>query len=174
MALKLPTGNALSATEFERRGGEWNPHVHWIVPTHEPIEASFVQRLIDEFASEVEAYSALPIFRKETFCIELQFRDDDVGKRCSQKYLRAFRKGGEVVKTKQALATKPKKRLYRNRMYRLPDGELFWYFMKYDGHGFLSGWVYNSLEDELETKVVHRSVLEQAELIRKGKEPWAM
>lgn len=174
MALILPTRNALSAPEFERRGGEWEPHVHWIVPTHEPIEADFVQRLLDKYASDVEAYFAGPIFDEQTFCIELQFRDDDVGKRCSQEYLRAFRKGGEVVKAKQAMATKPKKRLYRRRMYRLPDGELYWYSMKFDGHGNLSGTVYNALEGEFEKKVVHRSVLEESDLIPKGKEPWAM
>lgn len=59
-------------------------------------------------------------------------------------------------------------------MYRLPDGELFWYYALWDRHGNLIGKVYDSLNDCLRNEIVHRSVLESAELIPKGEEPWIL
>src|SRR5690606_34969106 len=79
-------------------------------------------------------------------------------------------KKGEKAKTTK----KTSKRLYLYRMYRLPDGEYFFYFGKWDSHGKLIGKVYDGSVDHLLNKIVHRSLLEESELIPKGEEPWVM
>lgn len=174
MHISLRTHDALPAPEFERRGGRWEPHIHWIVPTHDEIESTFVQALLDKYASKVEAYSILPCLDGDTFCVELQFHDESVGDRCRTEYMRGFGKSGCVPKQKQARSQKAKKRLSSHRMYRLPDGELFFYFAKWDRHGNLVGKVHDDREGHLRNKIIHRSVLEEAELIPKGEEPWVI
>lgn len=166
--------DALSAPEFEKRGGKWNPHVHWIVPTNDEIEADFVQGLLDKYSKHVEAYFIQSVFDPETFCVELQFRDEEVAENCRKEYMRGFGKGGAVPKAKQALPKKAKKRLYKNRMYRLPDGQLFWYYALWDHHGNLIGKIKDELAGCLCNKIIHRSVLEEAEMLPKGEEPWIL
>lgn len=174
MAITFQIDTAITAEEFERRGGEWQPHTHWIVPTHDEIVAEFVQSLLDKYAADVQAYAVSRILDGDTYCVELQFHDDAIGEHCDREYKRGFSKGGVVPKQKQARSKKTKKRLYSHRMYRLPDGELFFYFAKWDGHGNLVGKVYDEIEDNLRNKIVHRSVLEESVLIPKGEEPWVL
>lgn len=176
MAITLQIDTAITAQEFERRGGKWQPHIHWIVPTHDEIEANFVQALLDKYAADVESYSILPYLDDDTYCIELQFHDESVAERCRTEYIRGFGKGGCVPKQKQkqAPSKKAKKRLYTNRMYRLPDGEYFFYYEKWDHHGNLVGKVYDEIEGHLRNKILHRSVLEESVLIPKGEEPWVL
>lgn len=172
MPVSFQFHDALSAPDFERQGGKWDPHVHWILPTNDEIEADFVQRLLNKYCEHVEAYFIHPVFDNDTFSVELQFCDQEIGKRCHREYMRGFGKGGAVPKAKQARPNKAKKRLYKNRMYRLPDGEMFWYYALWDHHGSLMGKIYDGINDRLQNKIVHRSVLESAELIPKGEEPW--
>jgi hypothetical protein len=100
-----------------------------------------------------------------------------------REYQAGFGKGGYVPKKKQALNVKsgpgPRKRLFKNRMYRLPSGQFFWYYALWDGHGNLVGKV--EVLDRprrggvpLGNKIIHRSALEEAELIPRGQEPWAL
>lgn len=174
MTITFHIHDALSAPEFERRGGKWSPQIHLTVPTHDEIEAQFVQGLLDKYSEHVEAYFIAPVFDGQTYSVELQFRDDDVADRCAKEYRSGFGKGGAVPRAKQAKPKKATKRLLKNRMYRLPDGELFWFYAKWDGHGNLMGKICDPLEDCLHNKVVHRSVLESAEMIPKGEEPWVL
>lgn len=178
MHISLRTHDALSAPDFERKGGRWAPHIHWIVPTCDDIESTFVQSLLDKYATDLEAYSILPVFDNDTFCVELQFHDESVGERCRTEYIRAFLKGGVVVARKkqarEGLPTNARKRLFSHRMYRLPNGEMFFYYAKWDFHGNLVGKVYDEIEGNLRKKIIHRSVLEEAELVPRGKEPWVL
>ena len=168
--LRLNTFDAVTAPELEELGGTWKPNTHWIVPVEEDIERNFVQSLLDKYAPHLEAYFICEAVG--SYCIELQFCDSDVGTQCNTEYLKAFRKNGVVTNAKKALDSKPTKRIYKNRMYALPDRTLYWYYAKWDGHGNVVGKVYDSLTGCLENKVVHRSVLEQSMLLRKGTEPW--
>lgn len=174
MPISLRTNHALTASEFERRGGDWNPQIHWIVPTNDEAVSTLVQSLLDKHATSIEAYSILLCFDNDTCSIELQFHDESVGERCQQQYIRGFRKGGCIPKQKQAQAKGAKKRVYSNRMYRLPDGECFFYFAKWDRHGNLVGKVLDDIEGHLRNKIVHRSILENSVLIPKGDEPWVL
>jgi hypothetical protein len=67
-----------SAVPCDKYQGKWNPHCHWIVQPGEPIEAEFVQSLLDKYSPHIETYAVSPAFG--CYCIELQFRlvSDDV------------------------------------------------------------------------------------------------
>ena len=173
MTVSFKFQNAVNAPEFERRGNEWNPHVHWVVPTHDEIESGFVQKLLDEYSEHVEAFFITSVFDDQTLSVELQFRDDEIGERCHKEYMQGFGKGGVVALAKKAMQKKATKRLYKDRMYRLPDGEMFLYYALWDSHGNLVGKV-AAANDRLENRIVHRSVLEQCECIPKGEEPWTI
>jgi hypothetical protein len=168
--LCLRTHDAVTAPELERGGGTWKPDTHWIVPLEEDIEREFVQSLLDKYASHLEAYSICKTLG--AYCIELQFHDKELGEKCNTAYMKAFRKNGVVTNAKKALNTKPTKRIYKDRMYKLPDGKLFWYYATWDGHGNVVGRVEDENSDLLIKKVIHRSVVEDATLLRKGEEPW--
>src|SRR5690606_4746785 len=79
---------------------------------------------------------------------------------------------------KKGARTKAKKRLYKHRMYILPDGTKFLYLSKWDHHGNLLGKVLAdagcTVNDDgaipLDNKIVHRSVVEQAALVPRGQE----
>jgi len=57
-------------------------------------------------------------------------------------------------------------------MYRLPDGEHFVFFGKWDAKTLLWGNVHDPVEDRLVIRIVQRSVLEQSALVPTKKEPW--
>lgn len=120
--LRLHTYDAVTAPEFERRGCRWRPDTHWIVPVEEDIEQEFVQSLLDKYAPHLEAYFIYEAVG--SYFIELQFCDSDIGTQCDTEYLKAFRKNGVVTNAKKARNSKPTKRLYKNRMYALPDRTL--------------------------------------------------
>lgn len=172
MAISFKSGNATDADSFVRRGGEWSPDIHWIVPTLDHIEADFVQQLLDKCASEVEVYAILPFLDSDTFSVELQFRNKSVADQCRAEYQKGFAKGGCVPKAKKAKPSTSRRRIFKNRMYRLGDGEFFWYFEKWDHHGNVIGKIYDPLDARLQNKIVHRSLLEDAELVPSGEEPW--
>jgi len=174
MPVCLKIKNALDAAEFTRRGGEWNPDVHIIVPNADEAESLFVQDLLDKNATDIESYAVAPCLGPDVFSVELQFRNKSVGNEFRKAYRRGFGKGGVVPKAKQTKSRAAKRRLPTHRMYKLRDGEFFWYFAKWDSHGNVVGKIYDPLADCLENKVVHRSVLEEAELVPKGEEPWSL
>lgn len=172
MTISFKVHSALDAAEFVRRGGVWEPDIHIVVPVGDEIEAQFVQSVLDKYASHVETYAIGPCLDADTFSVELQFQDKAIAGQCRAEYRRGFGKGGVVPKAKQTRPQKAKKRLHKHRMYQLQDGELFWYYAKWDNHGNLVGKIYDPQDDRLHNKVIHRSVLEQAELVQKGDEPW--
>lgn len=101
-----------------------------------------------------------------------------MGKQCNQEYVRGWRKGGAVATKKKAAHLKSQKRLFRNRMYILPDGTEFFYYARWDGHGNLIGMALTDVgfspNEEggipLENKVVHRSIVERGALVPTGNE----
>ena len=171
--ISLKTGTAVHASELEDK---WAPQCHWIVQPGEPIEAEFVQSLLDKYGPQVKAY-AISQFGT-SFCVELQFRDSTIGEQCNPEYVKGWRKGGTVATKKKAANGKSKKRLPCKRMYVLPDGTEFFYYARWDGHGNLIGKVLTDAglsPDEsgfvrLENKIVHRSVVENGILVPKGQE----
>lgn len=172
--ITLKTGSAVHASHLQEK---WNPHCHWIVQSGEPIEAEFIQRLLDKYGPELKAYAINPCFGG-THCVELQFADSVVGKQCNQEYVRGWRKGGAVATKKKAVNSKARKRLPHSRMYILPDGTEFFYYARWDSHGNLIGKVLTEAGFEpnndgftpLENRIVHRSVVEQGSLVPKGEE----
>jgi hypothetical protein len=78
----------------------------------------------------------------------------------------------KMDESKNGKRTKRRRRLLKHRMYRCGDGEYFWYFTKWDGEGNVVGKVYDPRYDCLRNKVVHRSLLEDAQLVGIGDEPW--
>lgn len=158
-------GTAVEAKHFT---GTWNPQCHWIVTPDEPIEAAFIQALLDKYVPHIVAYCIRPWGNMQI--VELQFDDDETGKTCNQEYMKGWRKGGQVVVQKQALGKKATKRLYTDRTFILPDGTEFLYYAPYDNHGYVIGKVVNELEQRLENRIEHRSVLEQSTVVPRGQE----
>jgi len=164
-----------SGVEASQLQEPFNPECHRIIQPGEPVEAGFVQRILDKYASEVKAY-AITQFGC-TYVVELQFVDSAVGNQCNTEYVRGWRKGGEVATKKKAACRKAQKRLRCNRMYILPDGTEFFYYCKWDGHGNLMGKVRDESNVsppegfvQLTNRIVHRTILEQADLVPEGEE----
>ena len=171
--ISLTTGSAVHARELTE---DWKPQCHWIVQPGEPIEAEFVQGLLDKYGPEVKAYAITEF--GDSFCVELQFTDPAIGEQCNLDYVRGWRKGGKVALKKKAANSNSRKRLFRNRMYILPDGTDFFYYARWDGHGNLIGKVLTeagtSPDEEgyihFENMIVHRSIVEQGSLVPRGHE----
>lgn len=163
--ISFKVGTAVEASQFR---GVWNPQCHWIVTPEEPIEAAFIQSLLDKHGPHIVAYCIRPM--GSTQIVELQFGDDDVWKQCNHEYMKGWRKGGQVAVQKQALGKKATKRLYTDRTYILPDGTEFLYYALSDNHGYVIGKVVNELEQQLENRIEHRSVLEHSTVVPRGQE----
>lgn len=171
--ITLKTGSAVHATQLT---DEWKPQCHWIVQSGEPIEAEFVQNLLDKYGAQLKAYAVTPF--GSSHCVELQFVDSGVGEQCNQEYVRGWGKGGAVATKEKSASVKSRKRLLRNRMYILPDGTEFFYYARWDGHGNLIGKTLTDVgfsPDEegyipLEDRIVHRSIAEEGDLVPVGNE----
>lgn len=179
--------NAVTAEQYESQGNTFDSDIHIIECPDDAISSEWTQHILDKYADEVVAYYIAPMLGDLGFSIELQFARTPAGRttarECRKEYLGGFRKGGYVPTRKQAISKSEahkKVRLLMNRMYRLPSGQYFWYYGKWDGHGNLIGKV-ESIDRPrqndgipLENKIVRRTELEQATLIPKGDEPWSM
>lgn len=183
----IPPATAVTAEDFGRNGNSFAPDLHIIVMPEDVAAAEWTQHILDKYADKAIAYSVGPVFGNDTFVIELQFADTPAGrataKECVKEYKSGFRKGGDVARRKkEANARKDagrRPRLLKHRMYLLPDGQYFWYFARCDHHGNVAGKVESVDRPRdsdgsvwLENRIVHRSVLEQSQLIPKGQEPW--
>jgi hypothetical protein len=173
--LSLRIGSAVHASHISADG--WNPQCHWIVHPEDTIAAEFVESLLDKYGPGMKAYAITPLLGG-CFCVELQFVDPILGRQCNLEYVQGWRKGGAVAREKKAANIKAGKRLFRHRMYVLPDGTEFCYFGRWDGHGNLIGKVLTdagySPDEEgiipIENRIVHRSVVEQGFLVPKGEQ----
>lgn len=186
ITFKPPVG-ALTADEFERQGRHFDSDIHIIETPADSASAEWIQHILDKYAAKVIAYYIAPVFGGGTFVVELQFAASPEGRavaeECLKEYRRGFRKGGQVPKKKKELNAKRapgrRKQLLKHRMYRLSDGQFFWYYALWDGHGNVLGKVEVMGQPSkdgvpLTNKIVHRSELEAAELIPKGAEPWTL
>jgi hypothetical protein len=186
ITFKPPVG-ALTAEEFEGRGNHFESDIHIIETLADSASAEWTQHILDKYADDVIAYYIAPAVGNGTFVIQLQFAATPEGRtvatECRREYLSGFRKGGQVPRKKRELNAKTKpgrrKRLFKDRLYRLPDGTFFWYYALWDCHGNVVGKV--EVMDQprqdsvpLTNKILHRSELEAAELIPKGEEPWTL
>ena len=182
-----PPTSAVTAEVFVRQGNDFNPDIHIVATPGDTVAAEWTQRIINKYADMVRVYEIGSMFGTNTFVIELQFAATPEGRavaqECLREYRRGFGKGGYVPLKKKALNARAKgekkNRLLKNRMYRLPDGQFYWYFGLWDGHGNLVGKVAAADPPSadgilLENKIIHRSQLEEAVLIPKGEEPWGL
>ena len=180
-----PTASAITADAFQRQGNSFDPDIHIIATTEDAATAEWTQYILDKYADEVTVYSVMPAFGTDTFVIELQFADTPAGRatarECLREYKSGFRRGGAVVRKKKEVNTKTgpekRKRLLKDRMYLLPNGQYFWYYAHWDYHGNVIGKVApidrpGNGGVPLESKIIHRSDLEKAEIVPKGQEPW--
>lgn len=185
--LTFRPSNAVTAEQYERQGNTFEPEIHIGESLNDTIACEWTQHILDKYADEVVAYHIAWMPGDSGISIELQFAATPAGEatldECLTEYQSGFGKGGYVVKKKQAISkseTHKKVRLLRNRIYRLPSGQYFWYFGRWDRHGNVAGKV-ESLDRPREKRVVHledkiirRVELENATLIPKDKEPWSM
>jgi len=177
----------VTAQEFETQGNYFSPDIHIIETPDDAAASEWTQYILDKYVDAVVAYHIAPMLGGFTFSIELQFAATADGRAtardCLKEYRSGFRKGGVVPRkkklSKDVAATERKTRLFMHRMYRLPDGQFFWYFARWDRHGNLIGKV-ESIDQPhqggipLENRIIHRSDLEKAKLIPKGEEPWTL
>lgn len=63
-------------------------------------------------------------------------------------------------------------RLLKKRMYQLENGDLYFYFGKWDNAGGIWGKMMNKEGTALMNICLHRSQLANAKLIPIGEEPW--
>ena len=148
ISLKIPP-QALTAEEFEHRGNRFESDIHIIETPDDTVSSEWTQHILNKYGSEVSAYHVGTTFSPDSFVIQLQFPSTPEGRataqECLAEYRRGFEKGGYVPKKKQALNARkepgPRKRLYKRRMYRLPDGQSFWYYGLWDRHGNVIGKV---------------------------------
>lgn len=175
--IALKTGNAVHASQLR---DQFEPQCHWMLQPGEPIEAEFVQGILDKYGPAVKAYSIMQI--GSSYCVELQFADPVVGEQCNREYVRGWRKGGVVATKKKAANGKARQRLLCHRMYILPDGTEFFYYARWDGHGNLIGKVLADTRFSpdspegvpLQNRIVHRSVVEKGVLVPKGEERFSI
>ncbi len=162
MSIHFRSERSIPADRFEAAGGLWNPDVHFIVMPSDEIAAKNVQSILDRYASGVVAHWIQEI-DGGCYSIELQFSDPQVGDQCKKEYCRGWQSGGPVTIAKKAQKQRATKRLFKHRMYILPEGTEFLYCGVYDGHGYVWGKVQvpEAGPGKVTNQVVHRSVLEK-------------
>ncbi len=169
---------ATTAPVFRLFAGKWEPTRHLVLMPQDPIVMEAELALIEAVAPHVEAYALKGAIAGQGLSLELQFKDEAGDRFFRKEWQKRHGKGGRIPKAKQRLNKKTPKRLYVNRMYRFPDGEHFYYFAKWDGHGNLCGKVVCKTNPDgsilLANKIVHRSALADAQLIPRGEEPWSL
>ncbi len=185
--LTFRSARAMAAKQFESQGNCFSPDIHIIASPDDTTAVEWTQQVLNKYADKVIAYHITPAVLGLAFSIELQFDSTPEGRatarECRREYTRWFGKGGVVARRKKQANAEPrsgrKPRLFVNRMYRLADGQLLWYFGRWDRYGNLVGKVESSDRPRqghvpLENKIVNRSELEKAELIPRGEEPWTL
>jgi len=173
--LTFRSANAVTAGEFEGQGNCFSPDIHIIESPDDTAASEWTQTILDKYCDQVIAYHIAPIMGDFTYSIELQFASTPAGRaaarECLKEYRSGFRKGGLVPRRKKQKNAKPttgrRRRLLKNRMYRLRNGTLFWYYSLWDNHGNLIGKVESHDLPSgdgipLENKIVSRSELENA------------
>ena len=70
------------------------------------------------------------------------------------------------------MAKPRRKRIYMFRMYKLPDGQFFVYFGRWDAKTLLWGYAHDPVEDRLNFRIVLRNELEQGDLVPWKQQPW--
>ena len=102
---------------------------------------------------------------------------------CLNEYKGGLCKDGFVARKKEEVnsnaETNERRRLLKNRMYLLRNGQYFWYIAPWDDHGNRSGMVASNIQPvdggvRLEHKIIHHSELEKAEVISEVQEPWVL
>lgn len=179
--ISFKVGKAVTAQVYEQKGEEFDPQFHVIVTPVMELESEFVKKLLSKYTDHMVAYMVLHL-EGGSYCLEIQYDDDEIGQNLMAEYDKAFKKGGEIYEEKKKLKSKAKRRLICDRMYILEDGREFWYYGKWDNFGNLVGKV---LSDEgyrpnpkgkimLENMIIHRSRLENAQIVPIDKERWSL
>lgn len=159
--------NAAAADNYEG----WQPNRQVITSTKDDFHFPQVQECIRQHAHAVVAYAIVRIFDEDSLSIELQF----VG----AGEARAFDKTHQRVRLHKPKteAKGPVTKLFKHRMYILPDGREFLLFHKWDTSRRIGKVIASRRPDgtvTLANEIVGEDVLRKCRLVPKGEEPWTL
>ena len=158
---------AVAADEYPA----WEPDSQVITNVKDDFHLPQVQECIRQHARSVAAFAIVPVLNEDTLSVELQF----VGKAEAAAFDKAQRR--VRLHKPKARTSGPVMRLFKNRMYILPDGREFLLFGKWDRSRRIGKVVVSRNPDgsgTLANKIVDEDVLRKCRRIPKGQEPWTM
>jgi hypothetical protein len=162
---------AASADEWEAGGQEWNPHSQVITNLKDAFHLPQVQECIRQHAHTVVAFAIVPVFDEDSLSIELQF----IGRDEAQAFDKAYRR--VRLHKPKVKANGPTTKLFKHRMYILPDGREFLLFGRWDQSRRIGKVVVGRSLDgtpRLANEIVDEDVLRKCRLVPKGEEPWTL
>jgi hypothetical protein len=96
----LPDAASKEAPVFVRRGGNWEPEVHFTGTVGEVEHLGLIASLIAVHRGAIVAYFLYLPF-PGTFSLELQFGDEEATRACLTEYRSAFGPGGRLRSPKK-------------------------------------------------------------------------
>lgn len=160
---------AVPADEWEQAGQEWEPDAQVIANPIDNFHFPQVRECLRQHSSGIVSYAIVRLFDSDTLSVELQFASATE----KNAFLKTY--GKVRLHKPKSPSSGTVKRLFRNRMYILPDGREFWLHYKWDNSRRIGKVVADRLPDgrlELANEIVDDAVLRRCELIPKGQEPW--
>lgn len=148
---------------------EWQPDRQVITSTKDDFHFPQVQECIRQHAHAVVAYAIVRIFDEDSLSIELQFVGPDEA--------RAFDKTHQRVRLHKpkSKVKGPTVKLFKHRMYILPDGREFLMWGKWDQSRRIGKVIATRNPDgtgTLANEIVDEEVLRKCLLVPKGEETW--
>ena len=162
---------AVSADEWEASGQEWNPHSQVITNLKDAFHLPQVQECIRQHAHAVAAFAIVPVFDEDSLSIELQFEGKEQALAFDKEYrqVRLHKPKGKA----NGSTTK----LFKHRMYILPDGRQFLLFGRWDQSRRIGKVVAGRTTDgtlRLANEIVDEDMLRKCRFVPKGEEPWTL
>lgn len=158
--------SAVAADEYPA----WHPNRQVITSVKDDFHLQQVQECIRQHAQAVVAFALVP-FQQDSLSIELQF----IGNEEALAFDKAYRQVRLHKPNTKAngLATK----LFKHRMYILPDGRAFLLYARWDQSRRIGKVIACQNPDGTVTvanEIVDDDVLRKCRLIPKGEEPWTL
>ena len=178
--------NAIPAPQLQLTGKNWEPDLHFAGALADTAEISFVCNLLKKYANDIAAYYLFPDCNDPNpvgalfpgmFSVELRFAETPAGREALEQCRKQYKTGKGKRQPLGFDETPVHKRLFRNRFYRLPDGQDFLYLGKWDRRTVwgkvLSQWNGDGT-CQLANKIVPREVLQRCKLTPQDEEPFAL
>lgn len=89
--------NGVSAPEFQKLGGDWEPHAHFTGNPEDRDEVEAVQGVINRHSTGIVAHYVYRPY-PAMYSVELQFQNEGQGIACRQDYASLFAKNGKLKK----------------------------------------------------------------------------